>query len=34
MNIDMNKSLAAKALLKAKAVFLRPSEPFSWASGI
>lgn len=29
-----NKTLAAKALLKAKAVFLRPSEPFTWASGI
>lgn len=25
---------AAKALLNAKAVFLRPSEPFTWASGI
>lgn len=33
MSID-NKTLAAKALLKAKAVFLRPSEPFTWASGI
>lgn len=33
MNTD-NKTLAAKALLKAKAVFLRPSEPFTWASGI
>ena len=29
-----NKTLAAKALLKAKAVFLRPSEPFTWATGI
>ena len=29
-----NKTLAAKALLKAKAVFLRPLEPFTWASGI
>ena len=29
-----NKTVAAKALLKAKAVFLRPSEPFTWASGI
>lgn len=29
-----NKTLAAKTLLKAKAVFLRPSEPFTWASGI
>lgn len=29
-----NKTLAAKALLKAKAVFLCPSEPFTWASGI
>lgn len=25
---------AARALLNAKAVFLRPSEPFTWASGI
>lgn len=24
----------AKALLKVKAVFLRPSDPFTWASGI
>lgn len=34
MDIDSNKTKAAKALLKAKAVFLRPSEPFTWASGI
>ncbi len=34
MIIDDNKTKAAKALLKAKAVFLRPSEPFTWASGI
>ena len=30
----MDKERAARALLKAKAVFLRPSEPFTWASGI
>lgn len=33
----MNQVLAtdvAKALLSIKAVFLRPSEPFTWASGI
>lgn len=34
MIIDDNKTKAAKSLLKAKAVFLRPSEPFTWASGI
>ncbi len=34
MIIDDSKTKAAKALLKAKAVFLRPSEPFTWASGI
>ena len=28
------KKEAAKALLKAKAVFFRPEEPFIWASGI
>lgn len=26
--------LIAKDLLKIKAVFLRPEEPFTWASGI
>ena len=30
----MDKERAARALLKAKAVFLRPSEPFTWASCI
>ncbi|MCI6155073.1 MAG: orotate phosphoribosyltransferase [Erysipelotrichaceae bacterium] len=33
----MNKNLAyevASSLLKIKAVFLRPNEPFTWASGI
>ena len=33
----MNKNIAtevAKALLEIKAVFLSPSEPFTWASGI
>ena len=33
----MNKNLAyevAASLLKIKAVFLRPNEPFTWASGI
>ena len=28
------KNLIAKDLLKIKAVFLRPQEPFTWASGI
>ena len=28
------KKLIAKDLLKLKAVFLRPDEPFTWASGI
>lgn len=28
------KTLIAKDLLKIKAVFLRPDEPFTWASGI
>ena len=28
------KQLIAKDLLKIKAVFLRPNEPFTWASGI
>lgn len=28
------KNLIAKDLLKIKAVFLRPEEPFTWASGI
>lgn len=29
-----NKKLIAKDLLKIKAVFFRPDEPFTWASGI
>ena len=29
-----SKIKIAKALLKIKAVFLRPDEPFTWASGI
>lgn len=29
-----NKKIIAKDLLKIKAVFFRPSEPFVWASGI
>ena len=28
------KTLIAKDLLKIKAVFFRPEEPFTWASGI
>ena len=28
------KTKIAKDLLKIKAVFLRPDEPFTWASGI
>ncbi len=28
------KELIAKDLLKIKAVFFRPEEPFTWASGI
>ena len=28
------KTLIASDLLKIKAVFLRPEEPFTWASGI
>ena len=28
------KQLIAEDLLKIKAVFLRPNEPFTWASGI
>lgn len=34
--MDKNSSAykAAKALLKIKAVYLRPEEPFTWASGI
>ncbi|MBR6784689.1 MAG: orotate phosphoribosyltransferase, partial [Clostridia bacterium] len=28
------KQLIAKDLLKIKAVFFRPEEPFTWASGI
>lgn len=30
----MNEIKIAKELLRIKAVFLRPSEPFTWASGI
>ncbi|MFA7664187.1 MAG: orotate phosphoribosyltransferase [Clostridia bacterium] len=35
--MDLKEKIAidvAKALLSVKAVFLRPSEPFTWASGI
>ena len=28
------EKVIAKELLKIKAVFLRPNEPFTWASGI
>ena len=30
----MNKTLVAELLLETEAVFLRPDEPFTWASGI
>lgn len=30
----MNETKIAKELLRIKAVFLRPNEPFTWASGI
>lgn len=30
----MSAAIVAEALLKEKAVFLRPEEPFTWASGI
>ena len=30
----MDKRDIAKGLLSIEAVFLRPSEPFTWASGI
>ena len=30
----MNKNLMAELLLETEAVFLRPDEPFTWASGI
>lgn len=30
----MNKNLVAELLLETEAVFLRPNEPFTWASGI
>lgn len=33
MKIDLSEQIA-QDLLKIKAVFLRPSEPFTWASGI
>ena len=32
--MDSVKKLIAKDLLKIKAVFFRPNEPFTWASGI
>lgn len=32
--MSITKELIAKALLSIKAVFLRPEEPFTWASGI
>ena len=34
MNKEEIKTLIAKDLLSIKAVFLRPEEPFTWASGI
>ena len=34
MSANEIKVLIAKDLLKIKAVFLRPEEPFTWASGI
>ena len=34
MNSNEIKPLIAKDLLKIKAVFFRPEEPFTWASGI
>lgn len=34
MSRDSIKKLIANDLLKIKAVFLRPEEPFTWASGI
>ena len=34
MNSNEIKTLIAKDLLKIKAVFFRPEEPFTWASGI
>ena len=34
VNIMELKELIAKDLLKIKAVFFRPEEPFTWASGI
>lgn len=33
MNLEISQAVA-KALLDIKAVFLRPDEPFTWASGI
>lgn len=33
MNMELRKTIA-KDLLKIKAVFFRPEEPFTWASGI
>lgn len=34
LNHDELATLVAKNLLKIKAVFLRPNDPFTWASGI
>ena len=34
MKMNNVKELIAKDLLKIKAVFFRPDEPFTWASGI
>ena len=34
MNKEEIKTRIAKDLLSIKAVFLRPEEPFTWASGI
>ena len=33
-NIENTEKTIAKALLSIGAVFLRPDEPFTWASGI
>lgn len=34
MNYELTRKQIAADLLKIKAVFLRPNEPFTWASGI
>ena len=34
INMKDIQTLIAKDLLKIKAVFFRPDEPFTWASGI